>query len=120
MRRFLRWIACVGIAWQLAAIASPLALSSDAFGIDPLTCCPGLGAGQVCPMHHKSAADAKTCKMDNPCGHHDSSLLILTAIGILPPQAVTHDAPFHIARVSAIVESPLSRAFVPDLPPPRS
>jgi hypothetical protein len=119
MRRFLRSIACTWIACQLMAVASPLALACDAFGIDQVTCCPGIGPGQICPMHHKTAGDRNTCKMESTCGHHDTMLLTIMAIGILPPSSVAIASSSTTARVDALTASTLSRAFVPDLPPPR-
>jgi hypothetical protein len=119
MRRFLRSIACAWIVCQLIAVASPLALTCDSFGIDQPTCCPGVGPGQICPMHHKTAGDRNTCKLESTCGHRDTLLLTMIAIGILPPSSVAGESSSAIARVDAISESTLSRAFVPDLPPPR-
>jgi hypothetical protein len=119
MRSFLRSISCAWIALQVMAVASPLALSCDAFGIDQLTCCPGIGPGQVCPMHHKTAGDRGTCKMESTCAHHDTALLTLMAVGILPPSSVAISSSSLNARVGVVNESMRSRAFVPDLPPPR-
>jgi hypothetical protein len=119
MRRFLRSIACAWLACQMIAVASPLALSCDGFGIDHLTCCPGIGPGQICPMHHKSTSDRTTCRMENPCGHHDTMLLTMIAVGILPPASIAIvSSPFH-TWLGSMAESTLGRAVRPDSPPPR-
>jgi hypothetical protein len=119
MRRFLRSLAGVWIACQLLAAASPLTLFSDDFGIDQAACCPGVGPGQMCPMHHKSAGDPSTCRMESACAHHDTALLAIMATGALPPAAVVVTASSDTAPIVATSVSTRSRAASPDLPPPR-
>jgi hypothetical protein len=119
MRRVLRSLACVWIACQLAAIAAPIALACDAFGIDQVSCCPGIGPGQICPMHHKTASSRSTCRLESACGHHDTMLLTMIGVGILPPAAASIASSPIANRVDTLAASTLSRASVPDLPPPR-
>jgi len=121
MRRFLRALAGCWLACQVVAAAAPLSLVSDNFGIDQASCCPGIGPGQIRPMHHKSAADKTTCKMESACAHHDAALLTILAVGVLPPSSLT------IASVAASAESiamvttsTLSRTSIPDAPPPKT
>ena len=120
MRRFLRAFAGIWLACQLVAAASPLTLFSDQFGIDQATCCPGVGPGQVCPMHHHTAGDRSTCKMESACAHHDAALLAMLAVGVTSPSlsvvaASTADTDAVVAAASSIP----SRAARPDAPPPR-
>jgi len=119
MRRFLRAFGGIWLACQLLAIASPLTLLSDNFGIDQATCCPGIGPGQVCPMHHHSAADRKTCKMESACAHHDAALLTILAVGVLPPAPAPAVAVSDAAAPFASAASTLARAATPDVPPPQ-
>ncbi|HZP48130.1 MAG TPA: hypothetical protein VFB07_06340 [Vicinamibacterales bacterium] len=119
MHRFLRAFAGVWLACQLVAVVSPLTLVGDSFGIDQASCCPGIGPGQICPMHHKNPAD-RTCQMESACAHHDAALLTIVATGALPvvPSPVA-TLPAAAAADGAAV-STLSRAVRPDAPPPRA
>ena len=119
MRRFLRTLAVAWIACQAAAVSSPMMLVSDAFGIDQAICCPGLGPGQVCPMHHHTTGDRSTCKMESACAHHDAALLTILAVGVLPATSAAARPGSAPAAFSTIAPSTISRAAVPDLPPPR-
>jgi hypothetical protein len=118
MRRVLRALTGVWLACQLVAAASPLALVSDRFGIDQAECCPGIGPGQTCPMHHHST-DKSTCKMESACAHHDAALLTILAVGVLPAPVAASTPVSDTAAPAASEPSSLSRAVVPDLPPPR-
>jgi hypothetical protein len=119
MRRFLRTLAGVWLACQVVGAASPLMLLDDRFGIDQASCCPGVGPGQVCPMHHHSAGGRGTCKMESACAHHDATLLTILAVGVVPPAAATTLADARIAFESPLASSTLSRAAAPDVPPPQ-
>ena len=119
MRRRLRALSGVWLACQLVALAAPLMLVSDRFGIDPATCCPGVGPGQVCPMHHHTAGDRSTCTMERECAHADSALLTILAVGTMPPSSATLASAHHTEFVSPIAATSQSRAVVPDAPPPR-
>ena len=119
VRRLLRSIAWCWLVCQLIAVAAPLALCCPAFGIDDPSCCPGVGPGQFCPMHHSREGD-RSCRMQNACGHHDSELLTLTAAGVLPPVASVGSISSIIESIRQAAPSTLSRAERPDLPPPRS
>jgi hypothetical protein len=122
MRRFLRALAGCWLACQIVAVASPLTLVSDGFGIDQASCCPGIGPGQFCPMHHKSAADRagdKTCKMESACAHHDAALLTILAVGVLPPAPIVVVSMSNTESLGAIASSTRARVVVPDAPPPR-
>jgi hypothetical protein len=120
MRRVLR--ACVGvwIACQLVAAAAPLTLFSDSFGIDQASCCPGVGPGQICPMHHKTANDRSTCRMESACAHHDAALLTTLATGALPPPPLALPSFSVFSSVDPVAASAVVRTAVPDAPPPQS
>jgi hypothetical protein len=119
LRRSLRSVAWCWLACQAAAIAAPLALCCPAFGIDDPSCCPGVGPGQLCPMHHSREGD-RTCRVQNACAHHDSSLLALVVSGAVPPApSITSDSAI-VDSIGSFSPSTLSRAARPDLPPPRS
>jgi hypothetical protein len=119
LRRLVRSIAWCWLVCQAAAVAAPLALCCPQFGIDEASCCPGIGPGQFCPMHRTREGD-RTCRVQNACGHHDSALLALTAVGILPPVSSVHSASSIVGSIRPPATSTLSRAARPDLPPPRS
>jgi len=119
MRRCLRVLSSVWLACQLVAVVAPLTLVNDRFGIDPASCCPGIGPGQVCPMHHHTAGDRSTCKMERECAHADSALLTILAVGTMPPARTALASVNHTEFVSPIAASSQSRAVVPDAPPPR-
>ena len=120
MRRLLRLVAGLWLACQVVAAAAPLMLVSDRFGIDQASCCPGIGLGQVCPMHHKSAADRSTCKMESACAHHDAALLTILVVGVLPPSSLSIVSALAITPMAAGASSTISRSVVPDAPPPQS
>jgi hypothetical protein len=117
-RRLMRSIAWCWLVCQAAAVAAPLALCCPQFGIDEASCCPGVGPGQICPMHHTREGD-RTCRMRNACGHHDSALLVLTAVGILRPAASVDSVSPIVDSIHPSAASTLWRAARPDLPPPR-
>ena len=120
MRARLRVLAAVWLACQLIALASPLTLFSDSFGIDQASCCPGIAPGQTCPMHHNRAADRSTCKMESACAHHDAALLTIFVTGILPTPRVAIGTNAGHAAVVTIRPSTLLRGARPDAPPPRT
>ena len=124
MRRFLRALIGCWLACQIVAAAAPLTLFSDSFGIDQASCCPGIGPGQICPMHHKSTAEKNsaktTCTMESACAHHDAALLTILAVGVMPPVSSAAPMPVPNARSPlALASTPIARAVVPDLPPPQ-
>jgi hypothetical protein len=123
MRRFLRAFAGCWLVCQIVAAAAPLTLVSDNFGIDQASCCPGIGPGQYCPMHHKSGAeragDKRTCTMESACAHHDAALLTILAVGVLPPAPIAAVSMSDTESLRAIASSTRAQAFVPDAPPPR-
>lgn len=119
MRRFVRTFASVWLLCQVVAVASPLALSCDRFGLDPVSCCDNLEPGQTCPMHHPANGD-RTCRMASVCGHHDAALLTILPVGTLPQASPTLDgATVSTDPIDPFAPSALSRAERPDAPPPR-
>ena len=94
-------------------------LSSDRFGIDQESCCPGLLPGQMCPMHHRSATDRSTCKMESACAHHDAALLTLLAVGVLTAPAPSIHAGSRTEAIPVMALPTAARATHPDAPPPK-
>src|SRR5436190_16906974 len=96
VRRALRMTIGVWMAAQLVgAAAAPFALCS-AFQPAPSDshsgCCPGVGPGQVCPMH-KTREGAARCTMSSACHASDAALLSLfSSIGVTPQSDFTLDA----------------------------
>src|SRR5690242_20268886 len=119
MRRVLRALAGVWLACQVVAAAAPLTLVSERFGIDQASCCPGVGPGQVCPMHHKRAGE-RTCQLESACAHHDAALLTILVVGVLPAPSLSLAPTARVASIASLIASARSRAAVPDAPPPES
>lgn len=122
LRGSLRYLACGWLACQLAAVAAPLApccTRVSAAEHNEASCCPGVGPGQVCPMHHTREGD-RTCKMRDACGHADATLLALTTgAGILTPSFTIASVPHASESISTLAPLTLTRADRPDAPPPR-
>jgi hypothetical protein len=124
MRSLLRYVACAWLAGQLVTLVVPLAtccITASASNDDEANCCPGVGPGQVCPMHHTREGD-RTCKMRNGCGRGDAMFQALTAgVGILTSSSPVPDSALHVSgSISVPSPSAISRADHPDAPPPRS
>jgi len=121
-RRVVRFAVHGWLAIQLlASTAAPLVMCaqqpSAARGAH--ACCPGVGPGQVCPMHHTREGASK-CALSAACGSSDAALLsLLIAPGVAPPP-VTSAAIQPAERFTLSSELPIDRATVPDAPPPRS
>jgi hypothetical protein len=122
VKKTLRLAVSGWILIQLAGLAAaPIALcaTAPATATDSHACCPGVGPGQICPMH-KTREGASRCTMTSACQASDATLLSLfTSIGITPPSSVTVDASSAGDRVLALVEQSIVRASAPDPQPPR-
>lgn len=113
------WLVC-----QTAGlVAAPLSLAHVSQAtLDSEEChCPGVGPGQICPMHHKQRESKQTCRM---CGTSDAgevALVVLTVgLGILAPTPGTPVVSHGSESIAATAVSVVSRAEHPDSPPPRS
>jgi hypothetical protein len=121
-RRRLTWIVVLWLVSQVAGIAAaPVGLCCrTAQAVDDDKCCPGLLPGQVCPMHHSKQEGKRSCKMRSTCAATDAALVALDGgVGILPAATAlvsVFDPGISLPDVSS---SALSRAFVPESPPPR-
>ena len=120
-RRHLAWLVGGWLACQFAGIAAaPVMLWRVAATHEGEVCdCP-LAPGAVCPMHHTLKHDG-TCKMRNAFGGSAEALLALAGgNGVLPPNTVHVNVfqPGEVVGMPATVS--ISRAFVPDAPPPRA
>ena len=123
MRRVLRLAVRGWIVVQLAGlVAAPVALCSHMQGGGHdrhAACCPGVGPGQVCPMH-KTREGASKCTMTSGCQTSDAALLsLLTPIGVTPHSSFILDAAASTNRIVALSETPIARADLPESPPPR-
>jgi hypothetical protein len=122
VRRHLSWLASAWLLGQLGAFAlSPVALHADAVARDAICTCTDGGPNHMCPMHHHDApADAAKCAMRSTFPSADARFLsVIGAMGIMPLQAAS--VPFEIAfrSIPLLRLTPIARAAVPDLPPPR-
>jgi hypothetical protein len=111
------WLTCHLGAVCVAAVAAccPPAHHAD----QQAECCPGVGPGQVCPMHHTTEGKPE-CVMRSTCGHSDAALVSLAGGVGLPPHFSTTPVTLQsLDTMSAIAPSALSRAEHPDSPPPR-
>jgi hypothetical protein len=124
-RRRLSWVIALWLVSQVAGIAAaPVGFCCRGVqtAIDDDHCCPGLLPGQVCPMHHTKQDGKRTCKMRGGCASTFDAALIALAGGIgvlpVPTSLVSAFAPgIFLADVSS---SAMSRAFIPESPPPRA
>jgi len=119
---FLRSVAVVWLTCHLAAVcvAAVAACCPPAHHEDQQTeCCPGVGPGQVCPMHHTTEGKPE-CVMRSTCGHTDAALVSLSGgIGVLPHFSTSFVTFQSLDPVSALTVSAIARAERPDSPPPR-
>ncbi|MGE5242805.1 MAG: hypothetical protein ACM3SQ_01075 [Betaproteobacteria bacterium] len=123
MRHLRRMTRCVAATWLSAQaatlVAVPLALSLSVPAALPGDCCPGAGPGHKCPMHDRSDG-ARTCRIATSCGS-DAGLLSLVGIVALLPRPIHAAGLFPVPRRFAPNRAPLvSRAGVPEPPPPRA
>jgi hypothetical protein len=125
VRRRLSWLICAWLTCQIAGIAAaPITFCcKDVPTVaDEEDCCPGLLPGQLCPMHHKTAAGSKSdCKMRNICAPADAMLVALAGgIGVLPRTTAVVSAFDPGDAVVALAPTALARSARPESPPPRS
>jgi hypothetical protein len=116
------WLVCqLGtlVAAPIASALTPVAPDTQTAGDDE-ECCPGVGPGQFCPMHH-AREGARTCRMANVCANASFALIALVGgLGVLPSAStpVSYAAPAQ--AVEAASTCALDRPAVPDSPPPRA
>lgn len=121
----MRIIAGAWLTLQIAAlVAAPIALSWAR--VDPPSahhehaCCPGIGPGQMCPMHH-TREGLRTCTMSGTCAAGDLALLSLTfALGVPVPAANAVRLVTATDLVPPTAPAPIVRAEIPESPPPRT
>jgi hypothetical protein len=112
------WLVCQ----LLVLVTTPLALCCERPGSmthHDETCCPGVGPGQVCPMHHTREGE-RTCRMVNACGPPDTALSALASgLGILTQSPTSLFVLQPLETVPTDTPSSVNRARHPDAPPPR-
>ncbi len=123
VRKALRLAVSSWIVIQLAGIAAaPLAVCSKASAAPSDShgaCCPGVGPGQVCPMH-KTREGASKCTLGSACHTSDAALLsLLTAIGVTPQCSSAFEPDLSTDRIVSPAERSIARASLPEPPPPR-
>jgi len=105
----------------LASVAAPFAMCARPLAVarEEHACCPGVGPGQVCPMHH-TREGATTCAISAACGSSNAALVSLLFVPGLDIPRVAAAAPLEqIGGFILSSEHPLDRTTIPDAPPPR-
>jgi hypothetical protein len=124
-RRHLVWVVCGWLACQLAGVAAaPVLLWTGVAAHDDEACdCPLL-PGQACPMHRGAKHDSRpdtTCKLRSAFDGPDAALFSLSGgSGILPAPTRPVGALVPGAIVPPLTTSAISRASLPEAPPPRA
>src|SRR5262249_37114301 len=122
-RRLLRSVAVVWLACHLAAVcvAAVAACCPPAHHEDKQTeCCPGVGPGQGCPMHHTTQGKPQCGMRSTRRPTHAALLSLSPGIGLVPHFSTTLVTMQSLDTVRATTPSALARAERPDSPPPRS
>ena len=114
------WLICQ----SASLLAAPLSLAQlpSQTTLDSEEChCPGVGPGQICPMHHKRRESKQTCRM---CGTSDAGevalVVLAVGLGILALTPGTLVVSHHSESIAVTAVSVVTRAEHPDSPPPRS
>jgi hypothetical protein len=124
VRRRLSWLICAWLTCQIASVAAaPITFCCKDVptAADEQNCCPGLMPGQLCPMHHRTAANKNECKMRSLCAPADAMLVALAGIvGMLRPATavVSSFDPGDVVALSA--PTAIARTSPPESPPPRA
>ena len=122
VRRVVRRAVCSWLFIQLlASVAAPFAICARPLAVayDQHACCPGVGPGQVCPMHHTREGAAK-CAISAACGSSNAALVSLLFVpGLDIPRAVAAAPLEPIGGFLLSSEHPVDRTTIPDAPPPR-
>jgi hypothetical protein len=124
VRRRLSWLICAWLACQIAGVAAaPITFCCKDVptATDEQNCCPGLMPGQLCPMHHRTAAGKNECTMRSLCAPADAMLVALAGtIAVLPPATavVSSFDPGDVVAPSA--PTAIARTSRPESPPPRT
>jgi hypothetical protein len=123
VRKALRLAVSSWIVLQLAGLAAaPIVFCSRATAPESDShgaCCPGVGPGQVCPMH-KTREGASKCALSSGCHTSDIALVSLFAsIGLTPQSSFTVHPGVSSDRIARLTERSIARASLPEAPPPR-
>jgi len=102
----------------LAVTATALAISSSE---SLLECTCDTGDHRMCPMHHRSAPDAKVCLMRSADSDGAAVLTALFGVVAVPPSNPAAALP-RVSVTLVLVEPTLHslRPVPPDPPPPRA
>jgi hypothetical protein len=124
VRRRLSWLICAWLTCQVAGVAAaPITFCCKGVptAADEEDCCPGLLPGQMCPMHHKTAASKNECKMRSLCAPADAMLVALAGGAGVLPHATAVVSAFDPGDVLApFAPVAVARTSRPESPPPRS
>jgi hypothetical protein len=124
VRRRLSWLICAWLTCQIASVtAAPITFCCKDVPTanEEHDCCPGLLPGQLCPMHHRTAAGKNECKMRSACAPADAMLVALAAGAGMVPRATTVVSSFEPGDVVApLAPTAVARTSRPESPPPRA
>jgi hypothetical protein len=129
LRARMPWLAGTWLLCQIAGfIAAPVVFGATVHtytaGVGDAECeCPGTAPGQACPMHKSKSHDddRNACQLRSACSSADTALLTLSTggIAVMPaPSSVVVDLAAQV--LAGLALSPLTRAALPDAPPPRA
>jgi hypothetical protein len=124
VRQRLSWLICAWLTCQIAGVAAApfmFCCKDVPIAADEKDCCPGLLPGQLCPMHHRTAADRNECKMRSVCAPADAMLVALAGGGGMLPRATAVVNAFDPgAVVASSAPTAIARTSRPESPPPRA
>jgi len=125
MNRLRRHLGCLAAAWLLCQVVT-VTPALSALWVSPgaeseLACTCAHGSEMTCPLHHKTAAGSKLCRVRSV---DDTGTLTWSSpfgpIGLLPARTrTTVLTPAGTARTLAVSAS-ADRFLPPDPPPPRA
>jgi len=117
VRRHLSWLICAWLTCQIAGVAAApfmFCCKDVPIAADEKNLLPGLLPGQLCPMHHRTAAGRNECKMRSACAPADAMLVALAGgAGMLPRATAVVNA----FEPGAVVASSAPTAIAPHVPP---
>jgi len=124
VRTRLPWLLAIALMLQLGGIVAPVVLSAAGVDVEDVCTCPDATHGATCPMHHGKTTGSE--RPSNNCAIRNASaptafglLTLISGTGILPPGNAIHVTVQSSVIQSVSGSSLISRAELPDSPPPR-